>query len=119
MYHRRRQRCGCVCWRWNRGTWETRKPGMVTRESPTPSATPHDAPTSPGRRGVLAVRAILTHPTFWALVGALAFAAVYGRVAVSNLTYGVVGGNSNGYEDVWNDYWLKTAISLHRNPFYT
>ena len=53
------------------------------------------------------------------MIGAIALAVVYGRVAVANLTYGVVGGNSNGYEDVWNDYWLKTALHLHRNPFYT
>jgi len=47
-------------------------------------------------------------------------AALYGRVAVAHFTYGVVGGNSNGYEDVWNDYWLRTALlHLHRNPFFT
>ncbi len=57
--------------------------------------------------------------TLRAFVGAVALAAIYGRVAVTHLTYGVVGGNSNGYEDVWNDYWLRTALRLHRNPFYT
>ena len=57
--------------------------------------------------------------TLWALLGAVALAVIYGHVAVANLTYGVVGGNSNGYEDVWNDYWLKAALRLHRNPFFT
>ena len=75
--------------------------------------------TARGNRVSAAARRALTQPTFWALIGAIALAAIYGRVAVANLTYGVVGGNSNGYEDVWNDYWLKTALHLHRNPFYT
>lgn len=71
-----------------------------------------------GRRG-WAARLGYKNATFWALIGAIALAVIYGRVAVANLTYGVVGGNSNGYENVWNDYWLKTALHLHRNPFYT
>ncbi len=74
---------------------------------------------SAGSRGMVAIRTVTKNPTFWALIGAIALAAIYGRIAVANLTYGVVGGNSNGYEDVWNDYWLKTALRLHRNPFYT
>jgi len=57
--------------------------------------------------------------TLWALFGAVALAAIYGRVGVAHLTSGLVGGDSNGYEDVWNDYWLRTALQLHRNPFYT
>jgi hypothetical protein len=65
-------------------------------------------------------RAALRSPTLWAFVGAVAFAAIYGRVGVAHLTSGLVGGNSNGYEDVWNDWWVKTALlRLHRNPFYT
>ncbi len=72
-----------------------------------------------GSRSQWAARIGFTNPTRWALVGALALAALYGRVAVANLTYGVVGGNSNGYENVWNDYWLWTALRLHRNPFFT
>src|SRR5262249_39060588 len=64
--------------------------------------------------------AFLTFPTFWAFLGAVTFALVYGRVAVANFSSGLVGGNSNGYEDVWNDWWVKTALlHLHRNPFYT
>jgi hypothetical protein len=75
--------------------------------------------TAGGNRVMAAARTTIRQPTFWALIGAIALAVVYGRVAVTNLTYGVVGGNSNGYENVWNDYWLKTALHLHRNPFYT
>lgn len=78
-----------------------------------------DDRTVHGRRGRLAWWAGTKNPTLWAFIGALALAAIYGRVAVANLTYGVVGGNSNGYEDVWNDYWLRTALRLHRNPFFT
>lgn len=56
----------------------------------------------------------------WAWLGAALLALVYGRVAVAHLTTGLVGGNSNGYEDVWNDYWLREALfHLHRNPFFT
>jgi len=82
------------------------------------TATRDDHPTSRGG-DMWAARFGFKNATFWALIGAIAFAVVYGRVAVANLTYGVVGGNSNGYEDVWNDYWLRTALHLHRNPFYT
>jgi hypothetical protein len=75
--------------------------------------------TTRGGRGIEAARAAIRHPTFWALIGAIALAVIYGRVAVTHLTSGVVGGNSNGYENVWNDYWLRTALRLHRNPFHT
>ncbi len=74
--------------------------------------------TTDNRRALIA-RINVRNPTLWALIGAIAFAAIYGRVAVANFTYGVVGGNSNGYENVWNDYWLRTAFHLHRNPFFT
>ena len=72
-----------------------------------------------GSRMASGARTLFTSATFWALVGAIALAMIYGRVAVTHLTSGLVGGNSNGYEDVWNDYWLRTALRLHRNPFYT
>ena len=75
--------------------------------------------TTPAHRSRLASRIQSTSATLWALIGAIALAIIYGRVAVTNLTYGVVGGNSNGYENVWNDYWLRTALRLHRNPFFT
>ncbi|MDQ6833972.1 MAG: hypothetical protein M3008_11285 [Chloroflexota bacterium] len=79
----------------------------------------HDRQTSPDEQTSAATRIGVQRATLWALIGSLALAVVYGRVAVTNLTYGVIGGYSNGYEDVWNDYWLRTALHLHRNPFYT
>ena len=80
-----------------------------------------DEANATGRRGRSAAGGgtIFTSATLWALIGAIALAVIYGRVAVSHLTSGLVGGNSNGYEDVWNDYWLRTALRLHRNPFST
>ncbi len=56
----------------------------------------------------------------WVVLGSLALAAVYGRVALLNLTTALVGGNVDGYENVWNNWWLKTALfDLHQSPFYT
>ena len=64
-------------------------------------------------------RAILTGPAFFAFLGSLLLAAIYGRVAVFNLGYGVVGGDLDGYENLWNDSWIRTAIfDLHRNPLF-
>ncbi|MGI8689300.1 MAG: hypothetical protein ACR2M3_12040 [Thermomicrobiales bacterium] len=85
----------------------------------TAIAPSRDDQTLPDERRSAVTRVGVAHATLWALIGAIALAVIYGRVAVANLTYGVVGGNSNGYEDVWNDYWLRTALRLHRNPFYT
>ncbi|HEX2915747.1 MAG TPA: hypothetical protein VH186_33605 [Chloroflexia bacterium] len=63
---------------------------------------------------------ILRSPALWAFLGALLLAAIYGRVALFNLGKGVVGGDLDGYENLWNDYWVRTALfDLHRNPFYT
>lgn len=86
----------------------------MTAIAPAPDEQP-----SHEQRNRAAARIGVTRATTGALIGAIALAVVYGRIAVTNLTYGVVGGNSNGYEDVWNDYWLRTALHLHRNPFYT
>lgn len=70
-------------------------------------------------RDVPAARGWWRVPALWAFVGAVILAGMYGRVAVANFATGVVGGNSNGYENVWNDYWLRTALQLRRNPFFT
>ncbi len=59
-------------------------------------------------------------PALWAFVGSLALAALFGRVTLLHLTAGVVGGKSDGYENLWNDYWLRTALfHLHQNPFFS
>ncbi|MEI6047177.1 MAG: hypothetical protein WCS37_22775, partial [Chloroflexota bacterium] len=56
---------------------------------------------------------------FWGLLGSLLLAAIYGRVALLNLTTGLVGGDLDGYENLWNNFWVKTAFFNFRNPFYT
>lgn len=54
----------------------------------------------------------------WALLGALGLAALYAHVTVLNLTQGVVGGDIDGYENLWNTWWLHKALfDLHQNPF--
>lgn len=55
-----------------------------------------------------------------ARIGATWWALLYGHVTVLHLTSGIAGGKYNGYENLWNDYWLRTALfHLHRNPFFT
>ena len=80
------------------------------------------SPSSPisHHSSIQMARSILRNPTFWALLGAILLAALYGRVALLNLTAGVVGGDSDGYQNLWNNYWIKTALlDLHTNPLYT
>jgi hypothetical protein len=64
-------------------------------------------------------RFLKASPAFWALLGSLLLAAIYGRVAVFNLGYGVIGGDLDGYENLWNDSWIRTALfDLQRNPLF-
>jgi len=66
-----------------------------------------------------------TRRVFWrseplrALLAALVLGLLYGRVGVAHLGTGLVGGNSNGYENVWNDWWFREALTHLKNPFYT
>ncbi|MDQ2809749.1 MAG: hypothetical protein M3Z04_22970 [Chloroflexota bacterium] len=56
----------------------------------------------------------------WAVLGSLALALIYAQVTVLHLGQGVVGGDIDGYENLWNTWWLKTALfDLHQNPFVT
>ena len=62
----------------------------------------------------------LKRPNVLALFGSALLAALYGRVALFNLGTGVVGGDFDGYENLWNDDWVRRALfELHTNPFYT
>ncbi len=61
----------------------------------------------------------LRNPTNLALLGAILLALIYGRVVVANLGVGVVGGDADGYENLWNDFWTKTALLKGRNPYFT
>ena len=65
-------------------------------------------------------RRLLAASGWWVVLVALGLAALYGRVALLNLGTGVVGGDLDGYENLWNDYWVRHALlDLHRNPFFT
>src|SRR4051794_20948596 len=55
--------------------------------------------------------------TWYALVGSLVLALLYGRLTVMHLTAGIAGGAYNGYENLWNDYWVRAALfHFHTNP---
>ena len=63
---------------------------------------------------------VLAQPTCWALVGSIALAALFGRLTLQHLTTSIVGGQNDGYENLWNDYWLRTALfHFHQNPFFS
>ncbi len=66
------------------------------------------------------IRALAVYPSFWAFMGALALAALFGRATLLHLGTGIVGGDKDGYEDLWNDYWLRLALlHFHQNPFFS
>src|SRR5437660_1191759 len=59
-------------------------------------------------------------PVFWALTGAVLLAAIFGRATLLHLNAGIVGGRADGYENLWNDWWLRTALfRLHQSPFFS
>jgi hypothetical protein len=56
----------------------------------------------------------------WSALGAAALLTViYGRSVVFNIGGGVLGGGIDGYENMWNDWWVQKALSEFRNPFFT
>src|SRR5207248_10703381 len=58
--------------------------------------------------------------TLWVAIASLLLAALFARVPLSHLNDGAVGGDIDGYNNIWNYYWLKTALlDLHRNPYFT
>jgi hypothetical protein len=70
------------------------------------------------RRARARVRA--ASPALWAFVGSLLLAALFMRATLLHLGSGIVGGRSDGYENLWNDYWLRTALlHLHQNPYFS
>ncbi len=76
-------------------------------------------PTLPTDNPAETRRARWRSEPLWALVAALVVGLLYGRVGVTHLGTGLVGGNSNGYENVWNDWWFREALAHLKNPFYT
>ena len=82
------------------------------------TATDVAAEAAHGRR--TSFRTMLAQPTCWALVGSIALAVLFGRLTLQHLTTSIVGGQNDGYENLWNDYWLRTALfHFHQNPFYS
>jgi hypothetical protein len=62
----------------------------------------------------------LPSPIVWVSVASFLLAAIFARVPLSHLNQGAVGGDIDGYNNIWNYYWLKTALlDLHRNPYFT
>ncbi len=65
-------------------------------------------------------RVALRAPALWALLGSVALAALFGWKTLAHLNAGIVGGRSDGYENLWNDWWVRTALlHLHQSPFYS
>lgn len=76
--------------------------------------------TAGGAKESATRRRIWRGSTLWALLGSISLGALYGRVALFNLTTALVGGYTDGYENLWDNYWVKTALlDLHTSPFYT
>ncbi len=62
----------------------------------------------------------LRSPVLWVVVIGLVLAALFARQALLHINVGAVGGNLDGYNNIWGYYWLKTDLfDLHRNPYYT
>ncbi len=60
------------------------------------------------------------NPTFLAFLASLGLTLIYARNVVSNLSSGVLGGGTDGYENMWDDFWVQKALfELGRNPFFT
>ena len=82
------------------------------------TATDVTAEAAHGRR--TSFRNALAQPTYWAFVGSIALAVLFGRLTLQHLTTSIVGGQNDGYENLWNDYWLRTALfHFHQNPFFS
>jgi hypothetical protein len=55
----------------------------------------------------------------WALAAAVGLTLIYCRIAVFNIGVGVIGGDLDGYENMWNDWWVRYALlDLGRNPLF-
>jgi hypothetical protein len=91
-------------------------------EAPTPTVQAETAQVDVPQGQEKAIRPArsMRRPLVWVSLVSLVLAAVYARVPLLDLNGGVVGGHLDGYNNMWNYYWIKTAIfDLHRNPFFT
>ena len=94
--------------------------GMAQKQSVTATEEPAGVAHRSAAARFTFLRIILAQPTCWAFVGSLALAALFGRLTLRHLTTSIVGGKYDGYENLWNDYWLRTALlHLHQNPFFS
>ena len=100
---------------------------MSLREGPTGQRTSHLAAVSSETVAVPTVGEVVRprsrwkrwQPTLLALLGSLGLASLYARVALLHLGEGVVGGNVDGFQNLWNDYWTRTALVAGHSPFFT
>src|SRR5689334_18756401 len=88
-----------------------------TTQSAEPLAAPQPTPTpAPQTKSPTRLRS----PILWVSTAAFVLAAIFARTPLLHLSDGAVGGDIDGYNNIWNYYWLKTALlDLHRNPYYT
>lgn len=92
---------------------------MLKNDRQSPQAPrEHDVATSNGDVATLRV-VWWKNATLWAFIVSCGLAALYGRVALLNLNAGVVGGDLDGFENMWNDWWLRFSLfDLKRNPLF-
>jgi hypothetical protein len=62
----------------------------------------------------------LRNQILWVSIAAVGLAALFARLPLLHLNDGAVGGDLDGYNNIWDYFWLKTALlDLHQNPYYT
>ncbi len=75
---------------------------------------------SPDNTSPKGLRRLLRSPLSWAFLGAVTLALVYARSVLLHLGEGVIGGDGDGFENLWNNWWVKKSLlDLHTSPFFT
>ncbi len=101
---------------------KTSTPVDTVSEEPPPTQTDLTE-RQPAQSELSAAKSISGWPggqVLWVSAAALILAAIFARVPLLHLNDGAVGGDLDGYNNIWNYYWLKTSLlDLHRNPYFT
>src|SRR5262245_29377866 len=85
----------------------------------TPSASGEASPSNATADSSLTHQSPLLSPLLWAFVGSILLAVIYARSVLLHLGDGVIGGNGDGFENLWNNWWVKTSLlDLHQSPFF-
>lgn len=59
-------------------------------------------------------------PLLGAFLGSILLALIYARSVLLHLGDGVIGGDGDGFENLWNNWWVKKSLlDLHQSPFFT